>query len=99
VTNERNKFASAFKRYRDLGGHLVVDGKAPGDAANAGTAVSCLDSDQIAILIDDMGTLSMMMETLPNPNSYKPDEIPSRKSKPTIRIDCASGDKDITWSG
>ena len=99
MTNERNKFASAFRRYHDLGGRLLVDRKSPGDAARAETAVSCLDSDQIAILIDDMGTLSMIMETLPNPNTYKPDEIPSRKSKPTIRIDCASGDKDITWSG
>ena len=87
MTNRRNnKFASASKRYSGLGGRLTAG------------AVSCLDSDQIAILIDDMGTLSMIMETLPNPNSYKPDEIPSRKFSPTIRIDCASGDKDITWS-
>jgi hypothetical protein len=89
-------FDRVWKRYRGAGGRIVVDGRAiDGSAADA---MACLDSNGIDLLISEMSSLTVIMETLPDPNQYKPEDIPSRTSKSTIHIDCAEGTREVTWS-
>jgi hypothetical protein len=77
---------------------MTVDGSGVADADGAVEGLTCLDSDTVERLLEDMDALTNIMEELKKPASYKPSDIPSRNSKATIHVNCATGTRGATWS-
>lgn len=85
------RFQHLYKEYRGNGGKLAVGGVAQSDAADALSALGCLDEDAIGELLEYLDGLNTTLIGLQSPSAYVPDEIPSRESRPTIYVKCPGG--------
>ncbi|MCA9082209.1 MAG: hypothetical protein KDA58_16725 [Planctomycetaceae bacterium] len=83
---QSEKLDGQWAKYSAAGGLLEIDGDPMSSAEAAKIALSEFSSAEIEVILQDMRTMMVIMEELKKPGSPKPDDIPSRGSKPTLVV-------------
>lgn len=96
---QQRELEELIDRLRTKAGTFRVNG-APVSGASAANALACVSTTQMDALLEQIRTVYLIFEMLPDPNQVKPYNIPSRTSRPTIDIELDSDcwpSFDVHW--
>lgn len=94
----RQRVRDGYRRIVKAGGRIAADGQLIG--LHQLLVAGCLDETGFEGLADNMETLALIAESLKNPNTFRPSNIPS-DATPTLNIHCGTNGThrfDWTWS-
>jgi hypothetical protein len=95
---QEEAFEALWREYWGAGGRIEVDSVPVGGLDVVKAALSCLGDSEVDALFSDMRTLILIVEEIKKKASYKPSDIPTRNSKPTLHVRCGDLAWGTTWS-